>query len=267
MGRLKTRAGALIAALAVLGMTAAAAVLLLRLDRQRTKERLTDDAQAAARRAADGVRTLLGGLKVQVQNGTANPRLVAALDAKVDEETMRDLLLTEPWWETFRRSVDGFGLYSDESAAVVTSRPAGRVRGAESGSRRATRSPCRLRPGDGRRAGPGGLCRAGGAHQPLGLAGAGGDPDARRRNPLGKSRSAPARRSRSPTVAAFSSPPRRQRRRTSPRRRAPPRPPPSSPADHSSRRSSSRRRAWRSTARWRSPRCRSPAGSACWPAP
>jgi serine/threonine-protein kinase len=71
-------------------------------------------------RAADGVRTLLGTLEVQVQNGTANPRLVAALDAKVDEETLRDLLFTEPWWEPFRRSVDGFGLYSDETAAVVT---------------------------------------------------------------------------------------------------------------------------------------------------
>ena len=126
MGRLKTRAGALIAALAVLGMTAAAAVILLRLDRNRTKERLTDDAQAAALRAADGVRTLLGALEVQVQNGTANPRLVAALDAKVDEETLRDLLLTEPWWEPFRHAVDGFGLYTDETTAAVTWRlPAG----------------------------------------------------------------------------------------------------------------------------------------------
>ena len=122
MGRLKTRAGALLAALAVLGLTTAAAFILLRLDRARTSERLTDDAQAAGLRAADGVRSLLGALEVQVQNGTANPRLVAALDAKVDEETLRDLLLTEPWWEPFRRSVDGFGLYTDETAAVVTSR-------------------------------------------------------------------------------------------------------------------------------------------------
>src|SRR5580698_3358389 len=122
MGRLKTRAGALLAALAVLGLTTAAAFILLRLDRARTSERLTDDAQAAGLRAADGVRTLVGALEVQVQNGTANPRLVAALDAKVDEETLRDLLLTEPWWEPFRRAVDGFGLYTDETAAVVTSR-------------------------------------------------------------------------------------------------------------------------------------------------
>jgi hypothetical protein len=122
MGRLKTRAGALIAACAVLGLTTAAAFILLRLDRIRRSDRLTDGAQAAVLRAADGVRTVLGALEVQVQNGTANPRLVAALDAKVDEETLRDLLLTEPWWEPFRHSVDGFGLYTDESTAVVTSR-------------------------------------------------------------------------------------------------------------------------------------------------
>ncbi|HEY6477223.1 MAG TPA: serine/threonine-protein kinase [Polyangia bacterium] len=126
MGRLKTRVGALVAALAILGMTAGAAVILLRLERARLGERLTDEAQASALRAADGVRTLLGTLEVQVQNGTANPRLVAALDAKVDEETLRDLLLNEPWWEPFRRSVDAFGLYTDETAAVVTSKlPAG----------------------------------------------------------------------------------------------------------------------------------------------
>jgi hypothetical protein len=107
-------------------MTAGAAVILLRLERTRQGERLTEEAQAAGLRAADAVRTLLGALEVQVQNGTANPRLVAALDAKVDEETLRDLLLNEPWWEPFRRSVDAFGLYTDETAAAVTSRlPAG----------------------------------------------------------------------------------------------------------------------------------------------
>ena len=46
------------------------------------------------------------------------------LDASVDQETLRDLLLTEPWWEPFRRAVDGFGLYADESTASVTSRHA-----------------------------------------------------------------------------------------------------------------------------------------------
>ncbi|HEY4392687.1 MAG TPA: protein kinase [Polyangia bacterium] len=130
MGRLKTRAGgriaalagALAGALAILGVTAGAAVILLRVERTRLGERLSDEAQAAGLRAADGVRTLLGALEVQTGNGTANPRLVAALDAKVDEETLRDLLLNEPWWEPFRRSVDGFGLYTDETAAVVTSK-------------------------------------------------------------------------------------------------------------------------------------------------
>src|SRR5450755_4336967 len=122
MGRLKRRARALGAALTILALTVAAALVLLRLDRGRAAERLTDDAQSAGLRASDGVRTLIGTLEAQVQNGTANPRLVAALDAKVDQETLRDLLLTEPWWEPFRHSVDGFGLYTDETAAVVTSR-------------------------------------------------------------------------------------------------------------------------------------------------
>ena len=122
MGRLQRRAKALLAALTILALTAAAALVLLRLERRRVAERLADDAQAAGLRASDGVRSLTGTLEAQVQNGTANPRLVAALDAKVDEETLRDLLYTEPWWEPFRRSVDGFGVYSDETAAVVTSR-------------------------------------------------------------------------------------------------------------------------------------------------
>ena len=122
MGTLKRRAKALVAALTILALTAAAALVLLRLERRRVAERLADDAQAAGLRASDGVRTLTGSLESQVQNGTANPRLVAALDAKVDEETLRDLLYTEPWWEPFRRSVDGFGVYSDETAPVVTSR-------------------------------------------------------------------------------------------------------------------------------------------------
>ncbi len=120
-GNRRARAGALIAAFGVLALTAGAAFLLMRLDRNRVGERAASDAQAAGLRAADGVRTLVGSLEVQVQNGTANPRLVAALDANVDQETLRDLLLTEPWWEPFRRAVDGYGLYSDETTAVVTS--------------------------------------------------------------------------------------------------------------------------------------------------
>ncbi len=112
----------MLAALAVLALTAGAVVLLARLDRTRVSERIAAEAQAAALPAADGVRGLLGSLEGQTQNATANPRLVAALDANVDQETLRDLLLTEPWWEPFRRGVDGFGLYGDESTPLVTSR-------------------------------------------------------------------------------------------------------------------------------------------------
>ena len=106
----------------MLALTAGAVVLLMRLDRTAPANGVAAEAQAAALRAADGVRGLLGGLEGQTQNATANPRLVAALDANVDQETLRDLLLTEPWWEPFRRGVDGFGLYGDESTALVTSR-------------------------------------------------------------------------------------------------------------------------------------------------
>lgn len=118
----RSRLGPTLAAVAVLALTAGAVVLLVRLDRTRASERAAADVQAAALRAADGVRGLVSNLEGQTQNATANPRLVAALDANVDQETLRDLLLTEPWWEPFRRGVDGFGLYADETTASVTSR-------------------------------------------------------------------------------------------------------------------------------------------------
>ena len=117
----KQRLGPLVAAAAVLALTGGATALLARLDRTRAAERAAEEAQAAALRAADGVHGVIGALEVQAQNATTNPRLVAALDANVDQETLRDLLLTEPWWEPFRRAVDGYGLYSDESTGVVTS--------------------------------------------------------------------------------------------------------------------------------------------------
>ena len=126
MGRVKRRAKALVAALAIAALTAGAAVILLRLDRTRLAERLGDDARAAGLRASDNVRTLTGTLEAQVQNGTANPRLVAALDAKVDEETLRNLCSPSPGGSPSVESVDGFGVYGDETAAVVASRlPAG----------------------------------------------------------------------------------------------------------------------------------------------
>ena len=51
---------------------------------------------------------------------------MAALDAKVDAATLGDLLLTEPWWDDFRRSVDGFALYGNDPQPLVASHlPAG----------------------------------------------------------------------------------------------------------------------------------------------
>src|SRR6185436_19117179 len=122
MRRQRSRLGPALATFAVLTLTAGAVVLLTRIDRHRAGERVSAEAQAAALRAADGMRTLVSGLEGQTQNATTNPRLVAALDANVDQETLRDLLLTEPWWEPYRRGVDAFALYGDESTALVTSR-------------------------------------------------------------------------------------------------------------------------------------------------
>ena len=112
----------LLAAIAVLVLTAGAVAWMVRVDRSQTTARVTAEAQAAALRAADGIKSLVATLEGQTQNATANPRLVAALNANVDQETLRDLLLTEPWWEPFRRAVDGFGMYDEDNAPVVASR-------------------------------------------------------------------------------------------------------------------------------------------------
>jgi hypothetical protein len=116
----------LVAAAAVAALTGGATYMLMALDKGRTADRTAAEAQAAAVRATEGARSLLAALEAQTQNATTNPRLVAALDASVDQETLRDLLLTEPWWEPFRRAVDGYGLFGDETTALVTSHlPAG----------------------------------------------------------------------------------------------------------------------------------------------
>ncbi len=112
----------LLAAIAVLALTIGAVVWLVRIDRGQTTARVTTEAQAAALRAADGIKSLIASVEGQTQNATANPRLVAALNANVDQETLRDLLLTEPWWEPFRRAIDGFGLYDEDDGPVVSSR-------------------------------------------------------------------------------------------------------------------------------------------------
>jgi serine/threonine protein kinase len=125
-GRRRTGGGALLVALGFLALTGATMVVLVRAEGGRASERRTDDARAAGLRAADAVQTLRGALEVQAQNGTANPRLMAALDAKVDAATLGDLLLTEPWWDSFRRSVDGFALFGAGPQAIVASHlPAG----------------------------------------------------------------------------------------------------------------------------------------------
>jgi serine/threonine protein kinase len=114
-GPTRTRGAALLVALCFLGLTGATALVMARAEAGRSGGRRGDEARASALRAADALQTLLGALEAQVGNGTANPRLVAALDAKVDAETLKDLLLNEPWWESFRRSVDGFALYPGEA--------------------------------------------------------------------------------------------------------------------------------------------------------
>jgi hypothetical protein len=115
------RIRALLAALAVVAVTALTSVALAHLERARVTERAQAEAQLAAMRGLDALRALVAGFEVQVQNATSNPRLVAALDAGVDRETLRDLLINEPWWEPFRLSVDGFGLVRDGESPEVAS--------------------------------------------------------------------------------------------------------------------------------------------------
>jgi hypothetical protein len=110
----------MVAAGALLVLTGSATLWLAHVDRSRAIERAVTESRTAALRCADGVSGLLGELTMQTQAATTNPRLVAALAASVDQETLRDLLTTEPWWEPFRRTVDGYGLYADESTPTVT---------------------------------------------------------------------------------------------------------------------------------------------------
>jgi hypothetical protein len=112
---------ALAAALAVLGVTAFIALGLGRLEHARVTERAQSEVQTGALRAVDALRALLAGFEAQTQSATSNPRLVAALNAEVDSETLRDLLLTEPWWEPFRLAVNGYGLVRRGTGLEVTS--------------------------------------------------------------------------------------------------------------------------------------------------
>jgi serine/threonine-protein kinase len=112
---------ATVAAVAVLVIAGAAALGLSRLDDARAAERAQAEAQSSALRAADALHALLAGFETQVQNATANPRLVAALGAGIDQATLRDLLLNEPWWEPFRLGVDGYGLVREGRKPEVAS--------------------------------------------------------------------------------------------------------------------------------------------------
>lgn len=136
------RIRALVSALAVLSWTVAVSVAVGRLDRTRAIERSEADARAAAARALDGVHALLAAFELQVQNATANPRLLAALDAGVDQETLRDLLLNEPWWEPFRLGVEAYGMIREGPAPDVDANlPAGIDVGGLAARARALRRP------------------------------------------------------------------------------------------------------------------------------
>ena len=100
---------ATLAALAVLGVSVAIAIALGRVADRREIERTTREAEAGALRGMTALRTLLAGFEEQVRVASANPPLVAALEAGIDRATLRDLLFNEPWLKSFRSSVDSFG--------------------------------------------------------------------------------------------------------------------------------------------------------------
>jgi len=113
---------ALLAALAVFGVSVAIAIALGRVADRREIERTTAEAEAGAQRGLTALRTLLAGFEEQVRVASANPPFVAALDAGIDRATLRDLLFNEPWLKSFRSSVDGFGVIRRGVAAEVSAR-------------------------------------------------------------------------------------------------------------------------------------------------
>jgi hypothetical protein len=94
---------------------------MARVHRARDRERALIGAQAAALRAGDALRGLLSAFEAAVGNAATNPRLGAALDARVDRQTLLDLLLHEPWWQPFRRAVDGHGIAREGDGPEVSS--------------------------------------------------------------------------------------------------------------------------------------------------
>jgi len=113
---------ALLAALAVLGVSVAIAIVLGRVADRREIQRTTAAAEAGALRGQTALRTLLAGFEEQVRVASANPPLVASLEAGIDRATLRDLLFNEPWLKSFRSSVDGFGVVRRGVAPEVSAR-------------------------------------------------------------------------------------------------------------------------------------------------
>ena len=97
-------------------------IALGRVADRREIERTTAEAEAGALRGLNALRTLLAGFEEQVRVASANPPLVAALDAGIDRATLRDLLFNEPWLKSFRSSVDGFGVIRRGVAPEVSAR-------------------------------------------------------------------------------------------------------------------------------------------------
>jgi hypothetical protein len=113
---------ALLAALAVLGVSVAIAIALSRVAERREIQRTTAEAEAGALRGLNALRALLAGFEEQGRAASANAPLVAALDAGIDRATLRDLLFNEPWLKSFRSRVDGFGVIRRGVAPEVSAR-------------------------------------------------------------------------------------------------------------------------------------------------
>jgi hypothetical protein len=92
----------LLSAIVLLGGAAAAMRVV---DGSRDKSVRKDalrEAEAAGARASDALVDHVAGLKLKVQNATANPRLAFALRGNVDAVTLEDLFRSEDWWAPYR---------------------------------------------------------------------------------------------------------------------------------------------------------------------
>jgi hypothetical protein len=94
-------------ALLVLSATVAAIVLLQIAERRRADDEVAQLTAARTKQLRELVASHLSTLELRAQNAGANPRLVAALSANVNRETLRDLFSTESWWQTFREAFSG----------------------------------------------------------------------------------------------------------------------------------------------------------------